>query len=520
MKSNQKEELILLHFSDFHFGRQNPYSGQLIVLQEIWDEIKSKLIKNNIEIDSIDLVVITGDLSSIGSASDFEFASQYFTEILFKDINKDIFIIIPGNHDLEFAMNEGDLKEERFENYLKFKKKLGFNEEHDNSIEYLKNPHFLKTFKELSTCILCLNSCMYTAYDIDPDDPLNFTQSKFNPENNNYVKINENQLKSCLKAIDSLSDFNFKLMLLHHNILPYNKGRAYLSNFYKVIKAIEQKPYEFNIILHGHLHKKIIDKYSECFTIGAGSFGVGNNHKDVLNEINILKLRKEHYPFSITWIDVLTIKIDYDEQLKWSVVVPQDWISETLEMLSSRYLAIVSQFEMVKNSILKSQYELAFENIRNLQSLLYESTIKDKENVIRQIGRIFYDEIKKTSKEDTKRVKVFARLKDKIDEFKDVRLKKKKISWLPLRRLKKKIFSWLPLRRLKRKPIAWSPIRRLMGMSGLEIVARDAVDKLLDHLEDVVEDRTKNLKKLSHREHRKKITKEDMESAIKKTSFK
>jgi len=442
--------------------------------------------------------------------------SQYFTEILFKDINKDIFIIIPGNHDLEFAMNKGDLKEDRFENYLQFKKKLNFNEENDNSIEYLKNPHFLKTFKELSTCILCLNSCLYTAYDFDPDDPLNFTKSTFNPENENFVKINENQFKSCLKAMDSLGDFNFRLVLLHHNILPYKKGRAYLSNFYKVIKALEEKPYEFNIILHGHLHKRNIDKYSKCITIGAGSFGVGNNYKDVLNEINILKLRKDNYPFSITWVDVLTIKIDYEEQLKWSVVIPQDWISETLEMPLSTYLAIVSQFEMVKNSILKSQYKLALENIQNLQFLLYELNIKDKENVIRQIGNIFYGEIKKISKKDIKRIEVLARLLDKINEFKDAKFERKPFAWSPLRRLKRKLFAWSPLRRLKRKPFAWSPIRRLMEISGATIVARDAVDELIDYLEDVAEDKAKKAIKLSRRAHRKKIIKEDMESAIKK----
>ena len=207
MKSNDKKELILLHFSDFHFGRQNPYSGQNVVLKEIWDLIKEKLFINGIKLDDINLAVVTGDLSSIGSVKDFEFANQFFNEILFKDIIKDIFVIIPGNHDLEFAVNKVDLKEDRFENYLKFKKKLGFNEEIDNSIEYLKNPHFLKTCKELSTCILCLNSCLYTAYDIDPNDPLNFTKSKFNPENENFAKINENQLKSCLKSKDSLNDF-------------------------------------------------------------------------------------------------------------------------------------------------------------------------------------------------------------------------------------------------------------------------------------------------------------------------
>lgn len=474
MKTNQKKELILLHFSDFHFGRQNPYSGQNVVLKEIWDEIKRKIYTNGIKLDDINLLVVTGDLSSIGSVKDFEFAYQFFNEILFKDISKDKFIIIPGNHDLEFAMNTGDLKEDRFENYLKFKRKAGFDDENVNSIEYLKSPHFFKIFKEISTCILCLNSCLYTAYDIDPDDPLSFNKSKFNPESENFAKVNENQLKSCLATMDSNKSFDFNFSLIHHNILGYKKGRAYVSNFYKLVDILKNK--KFNLILHGHLHKKIIDNYKHCTTIGAGSFGVGNNYKDVLNGMNLIKLRKENYPFPITWVDVLTIKIDYEEKLERAVIFPQDWITETLEMPTSTYYAILSHVEIVKSSILNSKYNLALENIQNLQLLLYHSKIKDKENIIRQLGDIFYNEFKKISKRDVKRFEVLEKLQDKIIEFKSG------------------------------KTFAWSPLKRLMKSSGAIIVARDAIDRLIDEIDKSV--------KLSRREYRKKITKEDMKRAI------
>jgi len=110
----------------------------------------------------------------------------------------------------------------------------------------------------------------------------------------------------------------------------------------------------------------------------------------------------------------------------------------------------------------------------------------------------------------------YVRFLDKINEFKDAKFERKPFAWSPLRRLKRKLFAWSPLRRLKRKPFAWSPIRRLMEISGATIVARDAVDELIDYLEDVAEDKAKKAIKLSRRAHRKKIIKEDMESAIKK----
>jgi len=145
-------------------------------------------------------------------------------------------------------------------------------------------------------------------------------------------------------------------------------------------------------------------------------------------------------------------------------------------MSTSTYYAIVSHVEIVKNSILNSKYKLALENIQNLQLLLYHSKIKDKENIIRQLGGIFYNEFKKISKRDVKRFEVLEKLQDKIIEFRSG------------------------------KTFAWSPIRRLMEKSGARIVARDTIDRLIDKIDKSV--------KLSRRDHRKRITKEDMKSPI------
>jgi len=67
----------------------------------------------------------------------------------------------------------------------------------------------------------------------------------------------------------------------------------------------------------------------------------------------------------------------------------------------------------------------------------------------------------------------------------------------------------------KNSAFAWSPVRKLMKKQGASIVARDAVDLLIDNLEEVAETLTK--KALSFAEHakRKKITKDDMLLAIK-----
>ncbi|MBD3195392.1 MAG: histone [Candidatus Lokiarchaeota archaeon] len=63
--------------------------------------------------------------------------------------------------------------------------------------------------------------------------------------------------------------------------------------------------------------------------------------------------------------------------------------------------------------------------------------------------------------------------------------------------------------------ISWSPIRRLMKHNGAEIVARDAVDELVNWLETSAENLTKTALRLTKHARRKKITRDDILLAIK-----
>jgi len=62
---------------------------------------------------------------------------------------------------------------------------------------------------------------------------------------------------------------------------------------------------------------------------------------------------------------------------------------------------------------------------------------------------------------------------------------------------------------------SWSPIRRLMKNVGATIVARDAVDELIDWLSVTSKAITTTALKLTKDSKRKKITKEDILLAIK-----
>ncbi|MCK4282541.1 MAG: NFYB/HAP3 family transcription factor subunit [Candidatus Lokiarchaeota archaeon] len=61
---------------------------------------------------------------------------------------------------------------------------------------------------------------------------------------------------------------------------------------------------------------------------------------------------------------------------------------------------------------------------------------------------------------------------------------------------------------------AWSPLRSLMKKAGAEIVSRNAVDRLMDYLEERAKSLTACAIDISKHSGRKKITKNDMKIAI------
>ena len=63
--------------------------------------------------------------------------------------------------------------------------------------------------------------------------------------------------------------------------------------------------------------------------------------------------------------------------------------------------------------------------------------------------------------------------------------------------------------------ISWSPIRRLMKHNGAMIVARDAVDELVDWMGSSAQRITKVALTLTKHSKRKKITRNDILLAIK-----
>lgn len=78
-----------------------------------------------------------------------------------------------------------------------------------------------------------------------------------------------------------------------------------------------------------------------------------------------------------------------------------------------------------------------------------------------------------------------------------------------------KMLDKIESKKLGPEYFSWTPIRRLMKNGGATIVARDAVDVLIDWLRVSSKKITENALKLTKHANRKKITKDDILFAIK-----
>ena len=68
---------------------------------------------------------------------------------------------------------------------------------------------------------------------------------------------------------------------------------------------------------------------------------------------------------------------------------------------------------------------------------------------------------------------------------------------------------------MAKKVFAWSPVRKLMKDNGAEMVARDAVDALIDYLEKLAKSMTNKALEMTRHAGRKKLTLDDMDLAMK-----
>jgi calcineurin-like phosphoesterase family protein len=95
--TNDKRSLVILHLSDLHVGKGEPWDRQA-VLGEAWD----KCIERIASATCIDFVCFTGDAAWSGRRDEYPTAAKFLSKRVLQPLrcNLEHLFIVPGNHDI------------------------------------------------------------------------------------------------------------------------------------------------------------------------------------------------------------------------------------------------------------------------------------------------------------------------------------------------------------------------------------------------------------------------------------
>jgi len=356
---NKKENLIIIHLSDLHFGMFNRFKNQPYNLEHCWDLVIKKL-NEILEGEYADILVISGDLGSCGKWDhDLEDAKKFLEDHFDYYIKNKKIVIIPGNHDLEWTEGKANKKNpDRFKNYYRLLKEItGIDKtslDKRNIPIYFEEPHYIFGVKvnkmNFNTAFISLNSCFFTAYENDKPNSI------FKENLSKKATLNKNLLLKYLKEAKEnypIEKYPIRIALLHHNVdlNDYTGIRRLGTNtlhYDKLINKLRYEDFLFEIILHGHRHIKQIRKEDDSIIIAAGSLFIKdselinlpklrkfleNNYQKILDEdlenvdlsqlpvkrpnnLNIIEISWDYYNSTqdpVLKVSVETLDIDYEE---------------------------------------------------------------------------------------------------------------------------------------------------------------------------------------------------------------
>src|SRR6266404_2667191 len=294
----------VLHISDPHFGPQHAFRNQLstrglrIAKESLLEALLQDLEAIGISENDVALVLVTGDLTWAGDPHEFANAQKFLEGLCSKlGLHNSQVVIVPGNHDIEWRDEKGDVDDNAELNYANFCASFYGAEPEE---PFLRIHRFL--INERPVCIIGLNSCRI--------------ESK---ENAGLGFVGREQLRLALRFLNSNHrDNELRIALVHHHLMPVNyiEGIDWESKKVSIMLDAEAvlRSLVFartRLVLHGHQHqpfisivRRIVDGFVDPFEgkeccvdgsiaiVGGGSVGVDRAHINIIgrNSYNIIEL--------------------------------------------------------------------------------------------------------------------------------------------------------------------------------------------------------------------------------------
>lgn len=294
----------ILHLSDIHFGEnhgfKNPLGGKqdLIAKQELCDVILEDLRLQGISTADIAIIIISGDLTWRANPHEFSNALDFLQKLknYFGLSNKQI-IIVPGNHDIEWVDEKGNIDSNAELNYYNFYRSF-YNVIPDKS--FIRIGKFEVEGKVI--CFIGLNSCRLESIS-----------------NAGFGYVGDEQLGKIQQYLNANTDIDIICAVCHHHLLPVNYLEEITTNEKRISMILDAElvmrtliANKVNVILHGHQHqpyysqiRRIIPEYIDktgkkinldgtLSIVGGGSCGVKQSKINVIgrNTYNLLYFSK------------------------------------------------------------------------------------------------------------------------------------------------------------------------------------------------------------------------------------
>ncbi|MFZ3048668.1 MAG: metallophosphoesterase [Desulfatirhabdiaceae bacterium] len=337
--SENTKPIRICHISDLHFGGQHNPLRFWGVDQPFnrTDYFINFLRKERREGKKIDLLLISGDVTSTAAAEEYEDFEKFLSqvekeEILSSDSFYDRVILVPGNHEVRRGedTNRGDFLKS-FQEFLKQLKNNGkeirtpYSTEGEGkfgrcalSFQSKENiPFALHAFPELGLEILTIISCFYSQgidaevvklidmyemlkkeladgkttgrkYDPDIDDyfkkRIYMDTGFFSPD---YVGIIPDKLNNYFSSKDYLGKSALRIVLSHHHASKYFEMDNVQETRHHKPLISELDKLNFVAYLHGHIHFATDPTFGRLKEVGCACLGAipteGTNGFNILN---------------------------------------------------------------------------------------------------------------------------------------------------------------------------------------------------------------------------------------------
>ncbi len=277
-------KISILHISDLHFGTSHRFQPNKDLpaddIPTLGGLLSHDLENNNI---LVDILVISGDITNIGSSDEFESALneiEYLQRIF--DISLENIIIVPGNHDITWQSdNSGNTASKAAYRFF-YRGLYGKYPEEDDRFFHIQ------FIEKKNVLIAGLDSCVLEKPDRAGIGFIGHKQRSL--------------LKEKIREIEKDHPDCLKIAAMHHHLLPVEQDLHIPKedkNFSLVMDAsmVLRDLYDLNFaaILHGHKHQPFCadirlygtERQSPMAIIGSGSTGA---ERGELGEIS-----KNHY---------------------------------------------------------------------------------------------------------------------------------------------------------------------------------------------------------------------------------